>query len=131
MRFFSKSHDGGENSGVTGYFLVEIKPLFSVVLLRFSKGTRDAYHSHAFNALTLWLKGRVREHKLLSANNPVDYKAGNWKYTRRDNVHKVEALETSWALTFRGPWYSEWYEYKNGKIVKMTHGRVVLSEHEV
>jgi quercetin dioxygenase-like cupin family protein len=131
MRFFSKSHDGGKDSGVTGYFLVEIKPLFSVVLLRFSKGTRDAYHSHAFNALTVWLKGRIREHQLLTEKAPVDYKAGNWKYTRRDNVHKVEALETSWALTFRGPWHNEWYEYKNGKVVKMTHGRVILSEQEV
>jgi len=64
MKFFKKSPDGGRDSGVTAYFLVEIKPLFSIVLIHFNKGTRDVFHQHAFNAITLWLKGKVREHHL-------------------------------------------------------------------
>ena len=59
MKLFHKSHDGGKNSGVTGYWLIEWKSGFSIVVLRFSKGTREAFHSHAFNALTWWLKGSV------------------------------------------------------------------------
>ena len=50
MKLFHKSHDGGKNSGVTGYWLIEWKSGFSIVVLRFSKGTREAFHSHAFNA---------------------------------------------------------------------------------
>jgi hypothetical protein len=51
MKFLSKCKDGGPESPVTAYVLVEIKSLFSVMLLHFS-GTREAFHSHAFNALT-------------------------------------------------------------------------------
>lgn len=39
MKLFSKSHDGGKDSGVTGYWLIESKSLFSIVLLRFSEGS--------------------------------------------------------------------------------------------
>lgn len=59
MRLMSYASDGGINSGVKGLFLIEIKPVFSIVLLRFRKGTREAYHSHAFNAVTWFLKGTV------------------------------------------------------------------------
>ena len=43
-RFFSKAKDGGKDSPVDGYFLIEIKWLFSVVLLKFNKGHRDNCH---------------------------------------------------------------------------------------
>jgi quercetin dioxygenase-like cupin family protein len=131
LKFFKKAHDGGADSGVTGWFLVEIKPLFSIVVLRFAKGTRDAYHSHAFNAVTLWLKGRVREHDVFDQTNPKEWGVGDLKYTPRDKVHMVEALTTTWALSFRGPWHDTWQEYKNGKLLTLTHGRVVLNEKEL
>jgi quercetin dioxygenase-like cupin family protein len=60
-RFFYKKPDGGKESGVTGYFLIEWKPLFSIGLLHFKRGSREAFHSHAFNAVTFWLKGEVTE----------------------------------------------------------------------
>ena len=62
IELFKKSHDGGPNSGVTGYWLIEWKLGFSIVILRFSKGSREAFHTHAFNALTWWVKGSVEEH---------------------------------------------------------------------
>lgn len=121
MKFLSKSPDGGKNSGVTGYFLVEIKLLFSIVLLKFNKGTREAYHNHAFNAITLWLKGSVREHML--DGRTLEWKGGNVKYTPRETFHKVEALTDTWALCFRGPWIDKWNEYRKNKQVTLTHGR--------
>lgn len=121
MRFLEKSHDGGKDSGVTGYFLVEIKPLFSIVLLKFSKGTREAYHNHAFNAITLWLKGNVKEHML--DGRTLEWNGGNIKYTPRENFHKVEALTDTWALCFRGPWLDRWNENIKGKNITLTHGR--------
>lgn len=54
MKIFRKMKDGGGDSTVTGYFLIEIKSLFSVVLLRFDGESRDAYHEHAFNCVS-WL----------------------------------------------------------------------------
>jgi quercetin dioxygenase-like cupin family protein len=128
MKFFKKAHDGGADSGVTGWFLIEIKPLFSVVVLRFSKGTRDAYHSHAFNALTLWLHGSVLEHDYEDSTKNRVWSAGSFKYTPRDKIHMVEALETTWALSLRGPWIDRWKEYKLGKLFTLTHGRKVVGE---
>src|SRR5687768_18405183 len=102
MRFFSKSPDGGKNSGVTGYFLVEIKPLFSIVLLKFSRGSREAFHEHAFNALTIWLKGSVEECHM--DGRRLRFKAGDVKYTPRTCFHKIIGITDAWAISFRGPW---------------------------
>lgn len=121
MKFLTKAPDGGENSGVMAYVLIEWKSLFSIMLLRFEKGTREAYHSHAFNAVTFWLKGNVREHHL--DGEPKEFSAGWMKYTPRSTFHKVEALETTWALTLRGPWVDYWNEFRNGRYLTLTHGR--------
>ena len=126
MKFFKKSYDGGADSGVTGWFLIEIKPLFSIVVLRFSEGTRDAYHSHAFNALTLWLKGTVLEHDYDNPEKSRLWGAGDIKYTPRSKMHMVEALTTTWALSIRGSWQSRWKEARKGKLVTLTHGRQVV-----
>jgi quercetin dioxygenase-like cupin family protein len=126
MRFLETSKDGGPESHVTGFFIVEIKPLFSIVLLKFAKGTREAFHSHAFNALTFWLKGKVKEH-LLNGEGHYWY-AGDLKYTARNCFHKVEAIEDTWALSLRGPWVNKWREFINGKFITLTHGRKVVAE---
>lgn len=126
MRFLEKSHDGGKDSGVNGYFLIEIKSMFSIVLLKFAKGTREAYHNHAFNALTVWLSGNVKEHML--DGNVLEWQGGNIKYTPRENFHKVEALTDTWALCFRGPWLDRWNENRQGKNVTLTHGRKTLDD---
>jgi hypothetical protein len=130
MKFFSKAADGGKDSGVTGYFLVEIKSLFSIVLLRFNTGTREALHSHAFNAVTLWLKGKVVEHRVriqlsdeMFWTTSKTYSPGMMKYTSRDNCHQIEALKPSWAISFRGPWVDSWKEIRRGKTTILTHGR--------
>lgn len=126
-RFFYTKPDGGQGSGVTGYFLVEWKSLFSVGILHFKKGSREAFHSHAFNAVTFWLKGKVTEVKYSGATR--DFSAGlKPKYTSRKNTHKVVAHEDTYALTIRGPWVDYWNEYKNKKRIILTHGRVVVHE---
>lgn len=131
MRFFSKAPDGGANSGVTAYFLIEWKSVFSIALLRFDRGSREAFHEHAFSAITLWLKGQVRErvlHSIWPCETSYRYfSAGDVKHTPRDLFHRIEAVKVSWALTLRGPWRDQWCEYRDGKLVTLTHGRVVCS----
>ena len=121
MKLFSKAPDGGIDSGVTGYFLIEHKKYLSIVLLHFQKGTREAYHSHAFNAITIWIKSKVIEYHLNKSNK--NWCAGKIKYTDRNTFHKIEALNSTWALSFRGPWVDTWQEYKNNKLITLTHGR--------
>lgn len=120
-RFFYKKPDGGLNSGVTGYFLLEWKTVFSIGILHFRPGSREAYHSHAFNALTFWLRGKVTEQKFDGINS--EFQASLCpKYTRRDNCHRVLVHTDTWALTFRGPWQDVWKEYRP-HLVRLTHGR--------
>jgi hypothetical protein len=121
-KLFYVKPDGGKDSGVMGYFLIEWKPFFSIGLLHFNQGTREAYHNHAFNALTWWLKGRVTEIKL-DGSRKVYGPSIVPKWTTRDNFHKVCAHRNTWALTLRGPWNDTWQEYRKDKYVTLTHGR--------
>lgn len=123
MKFFKRSHDGGPNSGVTGYWLCEGKKSFSIVLLHFQPGSRDAFHNHAFNALTIWLRGTVEEHRIFGAV-PTTYKAGDFKWTPRKRFHKIIAgAAGAWCLSIRGPWLDGWMESRAGEETVLTHGR--------
>lgn len=105
MRFFSKCKDGGVLSPVDAFFLIEIKSLFSIALLRFNKGGREEYHTHAFNAYTWFLFGDLVEE---------DFHYKKYKYTRsfkpkytpKEKNHRVKANKTSGVFTVRGPWQS-------------------------
>lgn len=122
MRLLEKVPDGGKDSGVTAYILIEVKSLFSIMLLHFNSGSREAFHSHAFNAITIWLKGEVREDEL--EGGWKYFSAGRWKYTPRTMFHRIFASSRgAWALSFRGPWADTWQEYKNGQYLTLTHGR--------
>jgi hypothetical protein len=124
-RFFFVKPDGGKDSGVTGYFLIEWKILFSIGLLKFNRGSREAYHSHAFNALTWWLSGVAGE--LRYDGGKRQYKRSLIpKFTPRSNVHKVVANTKGWAFTVRGSWSDTWIEVRNGNKVTLTHGRKIM-----
>lgn len=41
MKLFKKMKDGGKESTVTGYWLIECKSLFSIVLLKFEGDSRE------------------------------------------------------------------------------------------
>jgi hypothetical protein len=131
MRFFTYSKDGGPESKVGGYFLIEIKDLFTIVLLHFWPGSRDAYHTHAFNSVSWVLKGVLNERHFCGPEHFV----GQFHYagirpilTRRDTFHRVVSIGHSWVLTFRGPWVDTWKEYlpKLNKFVTLTHGRKIV-----
>lgn len=131
MKFFSKGKDGGPESKVTGYWLCEIKSLFSIVLLRFDHGTREAFHSHAFNAVSWVLRGFLVE-KILNKKLPtISYDELNIYsrsirpiITKRNTFHQVRSVGTTWVLSFRGPWSKTWEEYteEDGEY-SLTHGR--------
>ncbi len=136
MKLFRKSYDGGPNSGVTGYWLIEWKKVFSIVLLHFSPGSRDAFHSHAFNALTWWLKGTVKEEFYYSYpeawTDSIEWKPSLMpKFTPRNNFHKIIAgPKGAWALSIRGPWAPTWFENKNGQTYELGHGRVKINDQD-
>jgi hypothetical protein len=126
MKFFFKRKDGGAESHVTGFWLIEWKRGFSVVFLHFAEGSRDAYHSHAFNAITWFFWGRVMEHF-------VDGSLRLWrpsifpKWTPRSSIHRVVGMKKStYALSFRGPWTATWKEYVHGNVRTFRSGRKLV-----
>lgn len=129
MKILKKSSDGGKNSGVTAYFLIEWKKLFSIALLRFSDGTRKNYHTHAFDAITWFVKGKGVEEQRLGFGNKHFSPSFIPKITRKDNFHRIKSIGTNWAITFRGRWQNHWSEYnaEKNEYILLTHGRKVLT----
>lgn len=124
MRCLFKKKDGGPFSKATGYWFFEAKSFGSVVLLRFDRGSRDAFHSHAFDAVSWVLRGGLRE--VLRDGSEVLLTPGVAPvWTARNRYHKVFGLEDStWVLSFRGPWRKYWREDLPGRgEVVLTHGR--------
>lgn len=132
MRFLSYGKDGGKKSTVSGLFIIEIKSLFSIVLLRFDEGSREAYHNHAFNAYTWFLKGDVDEHHM---NGDVLNWKPSWKpkYTPRDCFHKVFANKTTYAFTIRGPWKKTWQDFdsKTDEFITYSWGRKQIKREKL
>lgn len=129
MKFLQLSKDGGPESKVWGYFLCEIKPLFSIVLLRFEDGSRDAYHDHAFNAVSWVLKGKLREETISPESEENTYEPSiRPVITLRDTFHKVTSYGRTWVLSLRGPWADTWHEYANGKELTLTNGRKMVEQ---
>lgn len=134
MKFWKKMKDGGAESTVTGYWLIEAKSLFSIVLIKFEGKSRDAFHEHAFNCVNWLIKGKLFEQRL-SPNREkygTDVRFTKWRFPswkpfviRREDFHKVDSDETSWVLSFRGPWVDTWKEYLVGekRFRTLTHGR--------
>lgn len=124
MRILAKMKDGGPESKVWGFWLIEIKSLFSIVLLKFEDGSREAYHNHAFNAISWILTGKLLERHL--GDIPENYLVPSfWPVvTKRNCFHKVTSIGTTWAISFRGPWNNYWNEYtqENG-VITLTNGR--------
>lgn len=132
MRFFQKVKDGGPNSPVDAYVLIEIKNLFSIMFLKFNKGEREQFHTHAFHAWTWFLGGEATEERLYEEGSVVTtFYRRSWlpKFTSKGNNHRVIALKDSWCFTLRGPWQEAWTEHDFVKKEKttFTHGRKVLS----
>lgn len=127
MKFLKLMKDGGPLSRVTGFFIVEMKSLFSVVVLHFAPGSREAYHTHAFNAVSWVLRGKLLEHDI-GGSSRVYARSFKPVFTSRSKFHKVESIGHTWAITFRGPWVDRWLEWipAEHRKLMLTHGRRVV-----
>ena len=128
MKIFAKGKDGGPASTVTGYWLIEWKRLFSVVLLKFEGRSREAFHTHAFNSVSWLFKGQLWEE--LYTGRSDYFRINKYKpsplpiITNRNTNHKVDSVGTSWALSFRGPWALTWQDMECNKEPRtLTWGR--------
>jgi hypothetical protein len=129
MKLFQQAKDGGPDSTVSGFFFIELKQFFSVALLRFMEGSREAYHDHAFNSISWILSGTLVEHH---KNGEVVFHTRTFTpiKTLRNTFHKVYSRGTTWVFTIRGPWVDRWHEFlpQTQQQLTLTHGRVVVSQ---
>lgn len=128
-RFFVVRKDGGPESPVTGYFLLEWSPFLTVGFLHFPKGSRENYHSHAFNTIGWLFKGEIDEQFI---DNPTIKYKPSLKPIKvgRNTMHRVLGIaKSSWVFNIRGPWHSEWDEYneKSNTIIRLGLGRKILN----
>lgn len=132
MKILFGHKDGGPLSKVFCWG-VESKRLGSVLLLKFERGSREAFHSHAFNAVSFVLSGGLREvvrlrHGLFVSNEYAP--SARPVLTFRDTFHQVFGLaNATWVLSFRGPWVAEWQEWIPGEDVEvtLTNGQKVVA----
>ena len=126
MLFMRYRKDGGPKSHVHALFVIEIKWLFTIAVLRFGDGSRDAYHTHAFNAVSWLLSGYLKEYTIKPEGAMVRrYWPSLWPiWTPRSRLHQVISYGVSWAITFRGPWRDSWEEInEDRRRVLLTYGR--------
>lgn len=131
MKLFARMKDGGPESRVWGYWLIESKRFFSIVLLHFKDGSREAYHSHAFNAISWVLSGQLTEWPFGRGSIGYNLYEPSLKpvWTPRHMMHRVVSLGDTWVISFRGPWANTWREYipETKEILTLTHGRKVIA----
>jgi len=93
----------------------------------FSEAVREAYHTHAFNAWTWFLKGELVEEDV--SGELYNYERSLLpKTTLKGKNHRVKADTNSWCFTLRGPWVDRWTEYNESEdeTSVFTHGRRVI-----
>lgn len=128
MKLFFRAKDGGKDSTVTGYWLIESKSLFSIVLLRFDGFSRDAFHTHAFNSISWLISGELQE-KFKSNYRQLNLYQPSFKsiITKKEDFHKVNSKGVSWVLSFRGRWDKTWKEHtEQDNTYTLSKGRKIL-----
>jgi len=128
MRFFEKVKDGGPHSPVDGYVLFEHKHILSIILLKFNTGSREEYHSHAFNAVSWFLSGETTEYEKQANGLETVRKSRSGMclphFTGKDLFHKYICHKPAWCLTVRGPWRDWWVDGNN----ILTHTRKIIGK---
>ena len=127
MKIFYIGKDGGAESRVWGFWLLEEKSLCSIAFLLFKGNSREAYHNHAFNSISWVIKGRLTE-TLLDGTINVYKPSLKPIFTYRDTFHKVDSTGNTVVFTLRGAWLRFWREYlpRKEKFVTLTNGRRVV-----
>lgn len=130
MKLFSYGKDGGPESKVSGFWLIESKRFLSIALLVFEDGSREAYHNHAFDAISWLIKGKLVEEEIADGDATVTkivVYTPSLKpiVTKRDTFHKVSSVGKAYAITFRGSWRPRWREWLplESRFRTLTNGR--------
>lgn len=109
--------------------LIECKQFFSIYGHVFNTIEQDRFHTHAFNAIAILIKGGYEEEVIGSDGLVRKVKIGpGIRYIPRSYNHRLLKSEpNTLSLLFAGPWYSTWTEENDQYIRTLTWGRKELS----
>ncbi len=109
------------------FTLIEIKNLGGVIFNIFNTVDQDRFHSHAFNAFSIMIKGYYYE-DVIENNSIVTKRIEKSRFIPRNYIHKItKSSPNAISVTIEGPWESSWNEYfDNGRIKSYTWGRQVV-----
>lgn len=95
--------------------ILEWKKLFSIKLFNFHKtnGCQDRFHTHAFGALSILLKGDYIE-EVVVGNKIVQLNRSRKRflYIPKDSFHRITRSNGCRTLLITGPWGKEFKEMR-------------------
>lgn len=123
---FDKTSLGVGN--IKRFTVIEIKYLGGIIVNIFNTENQDRFHSHAFNAFSLMVKGHYYEDVIVDGKKIVTKKIEKSRFIPRNYIHKItKSSKNAVSVTFEGPWESTWNEYfDNGRIKTYSWGRKVI-----
>lgn len=109
------------------FTIFEIKYLGGIIVNIFNTVGQDRFHSHAFHAVSLMLRGHYFEEVIVD-NKIVTKKIEKSRFIPKNYIHKITvSTPNAMSVTFEGPWGSTWDEYfDNGRVKTYTWGRKLL-----
>lgn len=109
------------------FTIFEVKYLCGIVVNIFNTDNQDRFHSHAFNAFSLMLKGYYFE-EIIIDNKVQIKKIEKSRFIPKNYIHKItKSSPNTMSITFEGPWGGSWNEYfDSGRIKTYGWGRKVL-----
>lgn len=112
---FKKKRINLGEQDVTEWTLLEYKKWFSIKLFHFHKsdGCQDRFHTHAFGAVSILLKGDYTE-ELLEGSQIVSRsrKASRLTYIPRDTYHRITRSTGCHTVLITGPWSGSFKELR-------------------
>lgn len=111
----------------------ECKYLFSIYFNVWKTIEHDRFHTHAFSAISIMLRGEYDEERLADDGTVTKYtlKAPLVRFISRTNNHRMlKARGTTWSIALAGPWDKIWTEtlVPNGEKRFLSWGRKILFE---
>lgn len=109
------------------FTIFECKYIGGVVINIFNTENQDRFHSHAFAAFSLMLRGHYYE-DVIVGNEIVTKKIERSRFIPKNYIHKItKSTPNAMSITFEGPWGGSWNEYfDNGRVKTYSWGRKVL-----
>lgn len=109
------------------FTIFELKYLGGIVINFFNTENQDRFHSHAFWAFSLMVRGHYFEDVIVD-NKIVTKKIEKSRIIPRNYIHKItKSTPNAVSVTFEGPWGGSWNEYfDSGRVKTYSWGRKVL-----